>query len=145
MNNSASQNTEVALHPENHGLTRNFTIKVLGVGGAGCNAANYLARAGFYGITFAALNTDSQALAQSSVPETLVLGARSMRGIGAGGDPERGRAAAEEDLERISAICHGTDLVLLVAGLGGGTGTGASPVIAKAAKEKGALVLGIVF
>jgi len=119
-------------------------IRVLGVGGAGCNAVDHLARESFAGVTLALINTDAPALAGLSVPTKLNLGARTMRGLGAGGDPERGRAAAEEDLARIRALCEGAEVVFVIAGLGGGTGTGASPVIARVAKEAGALVLAIV-
>jgi len=125
-------------------LTKSFTIKVLGVGGAGCNAVSHLARESFAGVSFAVMNTDAPALAQSPVPTKLNLGAKSTRGLGAGGDPERGRAAAEEDATQIRALCEGADVVFVVAGLGGGTGTGAGPVVARVAKETGALVLSIV-
>src|SRR5437016_5266357 len=121
-----------------------LTIKVLGVGGAGCNAVSHLASEPLAGLSFAVMNTDAAALAQSSVESKLVLGAKSARGLGAGGDPERGRAAAQEDLAQIRALCEGADMVFVVAGLGGGTGTGAGPVVAQAAKEAGALVLGVV-
>ena len=120
------------------------TIKVLGVGGAGCNAVDHLARESFAGVTLALINTDAPALAGLSVQSKLNLGANTMRGLGAGGDPERGRAAAEEDTARIRALCEGAEVVFVIAGLGGGTGTGASPVVARVAKETGALVLAIV-
>ena len=125
-------------------MKKSFTIKVLGVGGAGCNAVNHLSRESFHGVSFAVMNTDAPALAQSPVESKLNLGARITRGLGAGGDPERGRAAAEEDVAKIRALCEGADVVFVVAGLGGGTGTGASPVVARVAKETGALVLSIV-
>jgi len=125
-------------------LKKSFTIKVLGVGGAGCNAVSHLARESLTGVSFAVMNTDAPALAQSPVPAKLNLGAKSTRGLGAGGDPERGRAAAEEDAVQIRAFCEGADVVFVVAGLGGGTGTGAGPVVARVAKETGALVLSIV-
>jgi cell division protein FtsZ len=121
-----------------------FVIKVLGVGGAGCNAVNHLAQQGFSGVHFAAMNTDAAALAQSTVPTRLHLGAQTTRGLGAGGDPARGRAAAEETASEIRVLCQGADVVFLIAGLGGGTGTGASPLVASIAKECGALVLSIV-
>jgi cell division protein FtsZ len=125
-------------------LKKSFTIKVLGVGGAGCNAVSHLARESFAGVSFAVMNTDAPALALAPVPVKLNLGAKSTRGLGAGGDPERGRAAAEEDAAQIRALCEGADVVFVVAGLGGGTGTGAGPVVARVAKETGALVLSIV-
>lgn len=124
-------------------IKRTFHIKVLGVGGAGCNAVGHLAREGFAGISLAALNTDSAALTLSPVETKLNLGARSMRGIGAGGEPMRGRAAAEEDAAAIRALCEGADVVFVIAGLGGGTGTGGAPVVARLARECGALVLGL--
>jgi len=123
---------------------RGFRIKVLGVGGAGCNAVTHIARTPFDGVEFIALNTDAAALAQSNVTDKFVLGERLTRGMGAGGDPERGRAAAEEDAAKLKAMCEGTDVLFIVAGMGGGTGTGASPVIARIAKECGALVLGML-
>ena len=125
-------------------LKKEFLIKVIGVGGAGGNAVAHLAPQRFNGVSFAVLNTDSAALAQNRVATKINLGCKSMRGLGAGGDPERGRAAAEEDIEQIRALCEGSDVVFVVAGLGGGTGTGAGPVAARVAKEAGALVLAIV-
>lgn len=121
-----------------------FSIKVLGVGGAGGNAVGHMARQVFPGVTFAALNTDAVALAHAAVATKLSLGTRSMRGLGSGGDPARGRAAAEEEAAAIRSLCEGANVVFVVAGLGGGTGTGAGPVVARLAKESGALVLGIV-
>ena len=121
-----------------------LSIKVIGVGGAGCNAVNHLASESLAGISFAVLNTDAAALGQSAVETQLVLGAKSTRGLGAGGDPEQGQAAAEEDIEPIRSLCQGADMIFVVAGLGGGTGTGASPVVARIAREAGALVLGVV-
>lgn len=124
---------------------RKFTIKVVGVGGAGCNAARHFARLNLPEVPCALLNTDAAALAQAASGESKVLlGFKSMRGLGAGGDPERGRLAAEEDREQIRALCEGVDLIFIIAGLGGGTGTGAGPVIARIARESGALVLGMV-
>jgi cell division protein FtsZ len=122
-----------------------FVIKVLGVGGAGCNAVAHFARELLPGVTCTALNTDESALAQSPVDLRVVLGKQTTRGLGAGGDPERGKAAAEEDAAQIRALCQGADIVFVVAGLGGGTGTGAGPVIARIAKELNALVLGLCF
>ena len=121
-----------------------FDIKVLGVGGAGCNAVHHLFREDLAGVAFAVLNTDAAALRQSQVSQRLILGSKLYRGLGAGGDPERGRKAAEEDLDQIRSFCEGADIVFVVAGLGGGTGTGAAPVVARAAKDAGALVLAIV-
>ena len=122
--------------PETPALKKSFSIKVLGVGGAGCNAVNHLARENFPGVSFAVMNTDAPALAQSPVETKINLGAKSTRGLGAGGDPERGRAAAEEDVAQIRSLCEGADVVFVVAGMGGGTGTGASPVVARIATKK---------
>ncbi|HEY0548149.1 MAG TPA: cell division protein FtsZ, partial [Verrucomicrobiae bacterium] len=121
-----------------------FRIKVFGVGGAGGNAVNHIARAPFDGVEFIALNTDAAALRQLEVGNKIVLGEKLTRGMGAGGDPERGRAAAEEDAAKIKSLCEGVDVIFIAAGMGGGTGTGASPVIARLAKECGALVLGML-
>jgi cell division protein FtsZ len=137
-------NDQIDNTAETSALKKSFAIKVLGVGGAGCNAVSHLARESFAGVSFAVMNTDAPALAQSPVPAKLNLGAKSTRGLGAGGDPERGRAAAEEDAAQIRTLCEGADVVFVVAGLGGGTGTGAGPVVARVAKETGALVLSIV-
>jgi cell division protein FtsZ len=123
---------------------KEYKIKVLGVGGAGCNAVTHLAREPLAGVSFAALNTDAATLAPLTVAQRRVIGAQTTRGLGAGGDPERGRAAAEEDAAALRALCEGADIVVLVAGLGGGTGTGASPVIARIARDCKSLVLGIV-
>ena len=125
-------------------VKRGFRIKVLGVGGAGCNAVSHIARSPFENVEFIALNTDAAALAQTTVAGKVVLGEKLTRGMGAGGDPERGRGAAEEDAARIKSLCEGADVIFIAAGMGGGTGTGASPVIARIAKECGALVLGML-
>jgi cell division protein FtsZ len=120
-----------------------FTIRVFGIGGAGGNAVNHIARSTVDGIEFYALNTDAAALSQLAVANKLILGEKLTRGMGAGGDPERGAAAAEEDAARLKALCTGVDIVFIAAGMGGGTGTGAAPVVARIAKECGALVLGM--
>ena len=125
-------------------VKRSFRIKVFGVGGADGNAVNHIARTPFDGVEFVALNTDAAALRQLEVGNKIVLGEKLTRGMGAGGDPERGRAAAEEDAAKLKALCEGVDVVFIAAGMGGGTGTGASPVIARLAKECGALVLGML-
>jgi cell division protein FtsZ len=130
--------------PNHKAAGKQFSIKVFGVGGGGGNAVDYMARQDFAGVSFAALNTDAQALGQLELAEKLTLGAKLTHGLGTGGDPERGRAAAEEDMDRLKAMCSGADVVCVVAGLGGGTGTGAGPVVAKLARETKALVLGIV-
>ncbi len=130
--------------PEVSAAKRELNIKVFGVGGAGGNAVSHMTQAGFDGVTFIALNTDAKALANVQAGHKIPLGAKLTRGLGTGGDPERGHAAAEEDLAQIKELCAGADMVFIVAGLGGGTGTGASPVLARAAKEAGALVLAFV-
>ena len=125
-------------------MQKKIVFKGYGLGGAGCNAAGFAALDGFPGVEFLAVNTDSQSLEACAVPAKFVLGAGRTRGLGAGGDPELGRAAAEEDVEKIHSFCAGADIIFLLAGLGGGTGTGASPVFARVAREKGALVLALV-
>jgi cell division protein FtsZ len=117
--------------------------KIIGLGGAGLQAADYMAQTDLGELSFAAVHTDSRALANSSAGEKMLLGANLMRGLGAGGDPELGQAAAEEDFPKLKALCAGADLVFILAGLGGGTATGAAPVLARAARETGALVLPI--
>src|SRR5438552_9113903 len=124
-------------------LTKELTLKVFGLGGAGCRAVEHFARCGFANVKFAAVNTDIQSLVDLSVDTVIPLGATLTRGLGAGGDPEIGRAAAEENAESLRKLCAGAEVVVIVTGLGGGTGTGASPVLARAAKEAGALVLAI--
>jgi cell division protein FtsZ len=125
-------------------LARDICIKVWGVGGAGCNAVSALDPATLPGVEILAVNTDSRALEKSAASVKMVLGARRTRGLGAGGDPELGRAAAEDDLEKMKAHAAGADIVFILAGLGGGTGTGAAPVLARQARESGALVLAII-
>jgi cell division protein FtsZ len=125
-------------------VQKKLSFKVFGVGGAGCNAAGFASHAGFSGVEFLAINTDSQALDACPAPAKFVLGVSRTRGLGAGGDPDLGRAAAEEDLEKLRGFCAGADIIFLLAGLGGGTGTGAAPVIARMARETGALVLALV-
>jgi cell division protein FtsZ len=130
--------------PAQPGMQKKIVFKVFGLGGAGCNSAGFAVLAGFPGVDFLAVNTDSQSLDACAVPAKFVLGAGRTRGLGAGGDPELGRAAAEEDVEKIRSFCAGADIIFLLAGLGGGTGTGASPVFARVARENGALVLALV-
>src|SRR5437773_7427868 len=122
-------------------VNRDFALKVFGVGGAGCNAVEHISQSGLPGVRFAALNTDIQSLVDLSVECVVPLGSLLTRGLGAGGDPEIGRAAAEEETEGLRKLCAGAGVVVIMTGLGGGTGTGASPVLARVAKEAGALVL----
>ncbi|MBI5799552.1 MAG: cell division protein FtsZ [Verrucomicrobia bacterium] len=125
-------------------VKKQLTIKVFGLGGCGGNVATQIHSSGFGGAQLIVLNTDSQALAQCPLPYKFNLGLKLNGGLGAGGDPERGRAAAEEDEARLRELCTGVDMVLICAGLGGGTGTGAGPVLARVAKECGALALAFV-
>jgi cell division protein FtsZ len=125
-------------------IKKKIAIKVWGVGGAGCNAVSALDASTLPDVDILALNTDCQALEASPAGQKLVLGARRTRGLGAGGDPELGRAAAEEDLDKMRVFCAEADIIFILAGLGGGTGTGAAPVLARLARESGALVLAIV-
>ncbi len=119
-------------------------IKVVGVGGGGCNAVNRMIQEGLSGIEFIAVNTDAQALLQSSAPMRVRIGDKVTRGLGAGGNPDNGRKAAEESAEELYEVLRGSDMVFVTAGLGGGTGTGAAPIIAQIAKEVGALTIGVV-
>ncbi|MEL6334377.1 MAG: cell division protein FtsZ [Cyanobacteria bacterium J06626_26] len=119
-------------------------IKVIGVGGGGCNAVNRMIDSGVAGIEFWTLNTDAQALTRAGNANPLQLGQKLTRGLGAGGNPAIGQKAAEESRDEISTALEGADLVFITAGMGGGTGTGAAPVVAEAAKEAGALTVGVV-
>jgi len=119
-------------------------IRVIGVGGGGGNAVNSMVSAGIEGVKFIAANTDLQALANSLAPNKLQIGAKLTKGLGAGANPDVGRKAANEDSTRIAEVIQGTDLLFITAGLGGGTGTGAAPVIANIAKEMGILTVGVV-
>lgn len=129
------------IQDESLGGTR---IKVIGVGGGGSNAVSRMVDMGVQGVEFYIMNTDAQALRASRVPNKITLGSRITHGLGAGSDPEIGRQAALEDTDRIIEILEGADMVFVAAGLGGGTGTGAAPVIASLAKELGALTVAVV-
>lgn len=119
-------------------------IKVFGVGGGGGNAVNRMAIEGVRGVDFYICNTDAQALEGSPVSNKIVLGRELTKGLGAGGNPEIGKAAAEESINEIREAMSGADMVFITAGLGGGTGTGAAPILAKVAQELGALTVAIV-
>lgn len=119
-------------------------IKVIGVGGAGQNAVNRMMEEGIQGVEFISANTDAQALTLSRAPIRVRLGDKLTRGLGAGGDPEVGRKAAEESADELYNVLKGADMVFVTAGMGGGTGTGAAPVVAQVAKECGALTIGVV-
>ncbi|MGA9532954.1 MAG: cell division protein FtsZ [Anaerolineales bacterium] len=135
------QTAQEALNPYAVGTPK---IKVLGLGGGGSNAVNRMIELGLEGVDFIAANTDHQALASSLAPTKLQIGPRVTRGLGAGGDPRSGAAAAMESAREIAAALRGADMVFLTAGMGGGTGTGAAPVAAEIAKELGILVVAIV-
>ncbi|MGE5072213.1 MAG: cell division protein FtsZ [Anaerolineae bacterium] len=119
-------------------------IKVIGVGGGGQNAVNRMIEEGIEGVEFISTNTDAQALGLSRAPTRVRLGDKLTRGLGAGGDPEIGRKAAEESADELYNVLKGADMVFVTAGMGGGTGTGAAPVVAQVAKECGALTIGVV-
>jgi cell division protein FtsZ len=119
-------------------------IKVVGVGGGGCNAVARMVREGLEGVEFSVMNTDLQALTAVEVPHKVQLGPKLTRGLGAGADPEVGQQAALENTDCILEVLQGADMVFVTAGLGGGTGTGAAPVIASLAKEMGALTVAVV-
>lgn len=119
-------------------------IKVIGVGGSGGNAVNTMINFGLEGVEFIVVNTDVQALNVNGAATKLNIGANITRGLGAGADPDRGRKAALEDVQRIKELISGADMVFVTAGMGGGTGTGAAPIIAQIAREEGALTVGVV-
>lgn len=119
-------------------------IKVIGVGGGGGNAVNRMIASDLLGVEFWSINTDAQALSQSAAPKRLQMGQKLTRGLGAGGNPAIGQKAAEESRDEIAAALEGSDLVFITAGMGGGTGTGAAPIVAEVAKELGALTVGVV-
>lgn len=119
-------------------------IKVIGVGGGGSNAVNRMIDAGLNGVSFMAINTDKQALSGSKAETKLQIGEKLTKGLGAGANPEVGQKAAEENLDDLTKFIAGSDMVFITAGMGGGTGTGAAPIIAKAAKDLGVLTVGVV-
>src|SRR5664280_565231 len=125
--------------------SENFAlIRVIGVGGGGSNAVNRMIRAEMMGVEFIACNTDAQALLQSDAPHKIRIGDKITRGLGAGGDASIGQRSAEEDAEKIADALRDSDMVFITAGLGGGTGSGAAPIVAEIAKELGALTIGVV-
>jgi len=119
-------------------------IKVVGVGGGGSNAVNRMIEAGINSVDFIAINTDNQALLLSQATTRVRIGDKSTRGLGSGGNPEKGEKAANESVEELYEVLKGSDMVFITAGMGGGTGTGAAPVVAKVAREQGALTIGVV-
>ena len=119
-------------------------IRVVGVGGGGSNAVNRMINENIVGVEFIAVNTDQQALLGSNAPIRIAIGDRTTRGLGSGGDPETGARAAEESIEELRQTLQGSDMVFVTAGMGGGTGTGGTPIVARAAREAGALTIGVV-
>lgn len=124
--------------------TNTAKLKVIGCGGAGGNAVNRMIGAGLRGVEFIAANTDMQALNQSLAPHRIQIGMTATRGLGSGGDPSQGRRAAEEDEQTIAEALTDSDMVFITAGMGGGTGTGAAPVVARLARQSGALTVAVV-
>ncbi len=120
------------------------TIKVVGVGGGGTNAVNRMIRAQVQGVEFISVNTDSQALESAQAPHRIQIGEKLTRGLGAGGNPSMGQKAAEESSEELYEALRGADMVFITAGMGGGTGTGAAPIVAQIAQDLGALTVGVV-
>src|SRR5919197_1244399 len=133
------------LEMNGHGsLEGTARIVVLGIGGGGSNAVNRMIQAGVRGVDFVAINTDAQALARSEAPTRIRIGEKLTRGLGAGGNPSIGEKAAEESAELVLDLVRDADMVFIAAGMGGGTGTGAAPVVAHLSKEAGALTVGVV-
>ncbi len=126
------------------GLGQFAGIKVVGVGGAGCNAVSRMIAVGLKGVEFIAVNTDAQALVLCDADQRIHIGTLTTRGLGAGSDPKIGRKAMEENAEELTAALNGADMVFIAAGMGGGTGTGAAPVVAKIARSVGALTVGVI-
>src|SRR6201990_3607162 len=124
--------------------SKSAVIKVLGVGGGGGNAVAHMVTSGIDGVDFMCINTDAQALKHSKVKTSLQIGSHITQGLGAGGDPGVGRQAAMEDRDRIVELVEGCDMLFITAGMGGGTGTGAAPVVAQIAKELGILTVAVV-
>ena len=129
---------------DDNGLDQLAKIKVIGVGGGGSNAVNRMINFGLQGVEFIAVNTDAQALLKSLAPKRMQIGEKLTRGLGAGARPEIGQKAAEESRDDILEALRGADMVFVTAGMGGGTGTGAAPVVAECAREIGALTVGVV-
>ena len=125
-------------------LTNDAVIKVIGVGGGGGNAVEHMVRERIEGVEFFAVNTDAQALRKTAVGQTIQIGSGITKGLGAGANPEVGRNAADEDRDALRAALEGADMVFIAAGMGGGTGTGAAPVVAEVAKDLGILTVAVV-
>ncbi|MCX2957850.1 MAG: cell division protein FtsZ, partial [Serratia symbiotica] len=129
---------------ESEELNNNAIIKVVGVGGGGGNAVEHMVRECIEGVEFFAINTDAQALQKIEVGQTIQIGNNITRGLGAGANPDVGRNSAEEDKELLKSALDGADMVFIASGMGGGTGTGAAPVVAEIAKEMGILTVAVV-
>ena len=147
--NFAQSKDSKRISPENSGIGeivpgRVANIKVIGVGGGGGNAVNRMIESDVSGVEFWSINTDAQALTLAGAPSRLQIGQKLTRGLGAGGNPAIGQKAAEESRDEIATALEGADLVFITAGMGGGTGTGAAPIVAEIAKEMGALTVGVV-
>ena len=136
---SSAANNEPGIH-----FAKECVIRVLGVGGGGGNSLQHMINQSLSGVEFIAVNTDSQALNRSTAPLKVQIGVKLTNGLGAGCDPKKGRKAAEESKEDVKKLLQGSDLVFITAGIGGGTGTGAAPIIAEIAKETGALTISVV-
>jgi cell division protein FtsZ len=136
---SKKRSDNYAMEPENFAQ-----IKVVGVGGGGSNAVNRMIAEGLRGVDFIAVNTDAQALLMSDAPQRIRIGDKLTRGLGAGGDPQIGHKAAEESTDDLEETIRGADMIFVTCGMGGGTGTGAAPIIAEIAKNTGALTIGVV-
>jgi cell division protein FtsZ len=139
--NQRSKSSDVQRMPETEGSA---LIRVVGVGGGGSNAVNRMISENIAGVDFIAVNTDQQALMGSQAKQRIAIGDRTTRGLGSGGDPEVGNKAAEESVEELQQVLQGSDMVFVTAGMGGGTGTGATPVVAKVARDVDALTIGVV-
>jgi cell division protein FtsZ len=139
--NTSNRSSEVQRMPEQEGSA---LIRVVGVGGGGSNAVNRMIEENIAGVDFIAINTDQQALMGSRAKQRVAIGERTTRGLGSGGDPEVGGKSAQESEEELHAVLQGSDMVFVTAGMGGGTGTGATPIVAKVARDVGALTIGVV-
>ncbi|MBR0150551.1 MAG: cell division protein FtsZ, partial [Synergistaceae bacterium] len=128
----------------NNNVRQNEKIVVFGVGGGGGNALNHIIESNVQGVDFVAANTDARALDMNQAPNKVILGETLTRGLGAGANPQVGANAAKESIDRIKEYITGADMLFVTAGMGGGTGTGAAPVIAEAARDMGVLVVGVV-
>ncbi|MDP6823610.1 MAG: cell division protein FtsZ [Dehalococcoidia bacterium] len=138
---SNDMNARIEATEDNIGIAK---IKVVGVGGGGSNAVSRMYRDRLAEVEYITVNTDAQALVRSDVPVRLRIGDETARGLGVGGDPEKGQACAEESRDEVREVLEGADMVFIAAGMGGGTGTGAAPIVAETAREMGALTVGVV-